>query len=304
MRKVVAVVGPTGSGKTSLSVELAQKFNGEIISGDSIQVYRGLDIGSAKVTPEEMQGVPHYLIDTLDLNENYNVRDFQIACREYIEKISEDNKLPIIAGGTGLYIKAALYDYEFPEETEEEETDKYSDYSNEDLWNLLNQKDEKTAQTIHQNNRKRVLRALKMVEEGKSRSEILAEQKHEPVYDIYLIGLTMERQYLYERINKRVEIMMQNGLLKEVEDLYKKDSQLFERRGMQGIGYREWKAYFDNEMTEDEIVSEIQKHSRQFAKRQYTWFNNQMDIHWYDITDPEFKNKVLSELKIWLEEQQ
>ncbi len=304
MKKVLVVIGPTAVGKTSLSIHLAKQFNGEIISGDSIQVYRGLDIGSAKITKEEMQGVPHYCIDILDKKAAYSVYDFQMNARGAVDTIIDHGHLPIIAGGTGLYIKAALYDYHFDQQNEEDShliEEKYQGVTNEELHKLLMEKDAKTACSIHPNNRKRVLRALCIAENSElTKSENLANQKHEPIYDVLMIGLTMERSLLNERINQRVEIMMEHGLQEEIERLLK-EGETFEDRAMQGIGYREWKDYFEGNLSIQEVKELIQKNSRQFAKRQMTWFKNQFAVKWFDATEENVSDKVCETVKRWLD---
>lgn len=299
MKKVIAVIGPTGVGKTALGVNLAKWLETEIISGDSIQVYRGLDIGSAKVTEEEMQGVPHHLIDILPLDSNYSVYDFQKQGREVMEKLHADGRIPIIVGGTGLYIKSLLYDYTFETSNDENEVD-YSGFTNEELYARLVEIDAESAHFIHPNNRKRILRAIKIFDtHGKKKSDIEKEQKHEMLYDAYIIGLTCDREIVYDRINRRVDIMVNNGLLDEINSLNQIPN-VFDYQGMQGIGYKEFRNYCANEATLEETLEEIKKHSRQFAKRQYTWFNNQMDVHWYDITEQNYLETLKNDLVSWM----
>ena len=214
MDKVIAIVGPTGVGKTSLSILVAKHLDTEIISGDSIQVYKGLDIGSAKVTAEEMDGVKHHLIDIKELTDEYNVMEFQNVSREIMNRLHSEKKIPVIAGGTGLYIKSTLYDYVFHKQ--EDDTafmEEYKKYSSEELYNMLKEVDPKSCDTIHMNNRKRVLRALFMAKNGMLKSEIIDAQEHKPIYDAYIIGCTMDRAKLYERINLRVELMMNQGAM-------------------------------------------------------------------------------------------
>lgn len=300
MKKVLCIVGPTGVGKSDLGVNLAKQFHGEIISGDSIQVYRELNVGSAKVTEEEMQGIPHYLIDILDIDQEYNVNDFQKRARDCIEDISNRGKLPMIVGGTGLYVKATLYDYDFPE-TERLNEEEYASFSNEELMEELKALDAQSADEIHVNNRKRLLRALHLAKTGNKKSETVALQKHEPIYDAYIIGLTMPRDALYERINLRVDKMYQNGLKEEMDALVKKYPDFFTFRSSQGIGYREWEAYYINkEKDVPEVLDDIRKNSRHFARRQYTWFNHQMQVHWFDITDPDYPENVKKEIETWI----
>ena len=225
MEKVIVIVGPTGVGKTKMGVALAKYFNGEVISGDSMQIYKTMDIGTAKVTVAEMEGVKHHLINIKEPTESYSVKDFQDEVRLKIKEISSRGKLPIIVGGTGLYIKAALYDYEFGESQmdHQEYVNKYQDHTNEQLYDLLLKIDEASAKELHPNNRQRVLRAIAIYEStGVKKSETLAKQNHELIYDARFIGLTLERDVLYERINQRVDLMMEQGLYQEIEKLMKK----------------------------------------------------------------------------------
>ena len=285
MKKVIVVVGPTSVGKTKMGVELAQSLNGEVISGDSMQIYKGMDIGTAKVTHDEMEGVVHHCIDILEPQEEYSVRDFQIQVRALIDDITARGKLPIIVGGTGLYIKAALYDYDFSETETQHEfyQQKYKDYDNEALFDYLKTIDPKTCEQLHPNNRQRVLRAIEIYEEtGQKKSDLEMQQQHICLYDAYFVGLTLERDVLYERINHRVDLMKDQGLEQEVESLYKQGLTR-QNQSMKAIGYKEWFDYFDALIDIDEVYENIKKHSRQYAKRQYTWFRNQFDVHWYDV---------------------
>jgi len=299
MKKVIAVVGPTAVGKTSLGIKMANTCNGEIISGDSIQVYKELNIGSAKIDQIEKEAALHHLIDIKNIDENYNVAEFQRNARNLIDEISLNHKLPIIVGGTGLYVKAVLYDYVFNEE-EQTSDPQLEQYSNEQLMNELLRLDPLTAEKIHINNRKRSLRALTMSLKGTSRSEVLALQDHQLIYDCLIIGLSIERSDLYMRIDQRVDDMIQIGLFDEVDNLYRKYPDLFNYQAMQGIGYREWQAYYLSLMSKDEVIQEIKKHSRQFAKRQYTWFNNQMNVDWYDINEVDYTDKIMKKVARWL----
>lgn len=301
MKKVIVLAGPTGVGKTALSIELAKRYNGEIISGDAYQCYKELSIGSAKIKEEEKQGIPHYLVDYVSYNEEYNVKIFQKKAREYIEDIVHRGKTPIICGGTGLYIKALLYDYVFEEEKQDEEyLAKLSDMNNDDLYALLLQIDEKACEKIHKNNRQRVIRALMMAHDGTKKSERIEKQKHELLYNAYIIGLTMDRDVLYDRINRRVEMMMDEGLLNEISGIVKSE-ETFSLQSMQGIGYKEWLGYYKQEESIEEVIAKIQKNSRNFAKRQYTWFNNQLDVHWFDLTK-QGKEEVFKEVDAFLGE--
>ena len=285
MKKVLVIAGPTAAGKTAFSIRLAKAFHAEIISGDSIQVYRGLDIGSGKVTEEEMDGVVHHLLDIRDPSENYSVSDFQKAAREVIDR---NDSLSIICGGTGLYLKACLYDYEFEEEKDRDARDSELEaFDNETLWAMLKEKDPVQAEKIHVNNRVRLLRSLTILKHtGQPQSFREAQQKHEMVYDALILGCTMPRSRLHERINLRVEKMFEAGLEQEVRGLLEKGV-TFQDPGMKGIGYREWEPYFQGQCSADEVKTAIQTHSRQFARRQYTWLNHQMPVHWFNILDEE-----------------
>lgn len=303
MEKVIVVIGPTSVGKTKMGVELAKALNGEVISGDSMQIYKKMDIGTAKVTHQEMEGIVHHCIDIKEPDETYSVKEFQDTVRKLIKDISERKKIPIIVGGTGLYIKAALYDYEFHETEDDHDSfrKKYQDYDNQSLYDHLYQIDKATAITLHPNNRQRVLRAIEIYEQtGQKKSEALASQTHTCLYNAYFVGLTLERSLLYERINQRVEIMKDNGLQREVFQLYQAGLKR-ENQSMKAIGYKEWFDYFENQISLEEVYENIKKHSRQYAKRQYTWFKNQFNVHWYDVNLKQFSltvQEVLNDIKM------
>lgn len=281
---VIVIVGPTGVGKTKLSIELAKKYNGEVINADSTQVYRKMDIATAKVTVEEMDGVVHHLLDIRNMDEDYSVYDFQNDCRNCINDIISRGKTPIIAGGTGLYVKAALYDYKFDLESSNFD---YSSYSNDKLYERLLSIDPDSS--IHKNNRKRIERALSYYD---STGGILSEKEKTDklLYDCVFIGLTTDRNVLYDRINKRVDIMVSNGLLDEAKRIY--DSGVRSKAVMTPIGYKELFSYFSGDCGFDEAISLIKQRSRNYAKRQYTWFNNQMNINWFDVDFNNFLNTV------------
>lgn len=305
MDRVIVIVGPTSVGKTKMGVELAKRINGEIISGDSMQIYKGMDIGTAKVTEEETEGIVHYLVDIKNPDESYSVKDFQDEVRSCIDGIIKNGKIPIIVGGTGLYIKAALYDYEFDDSEIDHNVfkEKYKDYSNEELHDYLRSIDEKSAEELHCNNRQRVLRAIEIFElSGKKKSEILEQQKHELLYDACFIGLTLDREVLYERINKRVDIMDELGLEKEVKALidcgYTRDMQ-----SMKAIGYKEWFDYFDGFISKEDVLERIKKNSRNYAKRQYTWFKNQFDMNWFTVNLLNF-NETVNEVVVFLKDKE
>lgn len=307
MEKVIVVVGPTGVGKTKMGVELAKTLDGEIISGDSMQIYKGMDIGTAKVTVEEMQGIKHHCIDILSPFDDYSVKEFQKNVREKISEIASRKKMPIIVGGTGLYIKAVLYDYDFGEEkssNREEYRLKYEKYSNEELFEILKEIDEKSAQELHPNNRQRVLRAIEIYETtGHTKSDIIDAQEHRSIYDVCYVGLTLDRPILYERINTRVDKMIEQGLKKETEQLIE-SGLTRDFQSMKGIGYKEWFDFFENKASLNETIELIKQHSRQYAKRQYTWFNNQFEMVWYSVELDDFEktvSSVLKDINRWIE---
>ncbi len=298
MSKVIAIVGPTASGKSSLAIEAAKKLNGEIISADSMQVYEGMDIGTAKITPEEMEGIPHHLIDIQPLDQPWNVKTFQQLCRKAIDEITAKGKVPILCGGTGLYVKAALYDYQFDEEAEEDNASKQAELeklTNEELVKLLEAKDPGALEKIHPNNRKRLIRAALMVENGKSKSARENAQEHAPIYDIYIVGLKDDRQKEIERINLRVDQMFEAGLPDEVAHLFN-NPESRKWNSFQGIGYKEFAGWLDGVQTLEEVKELIKIHTRQYARRQMTWFNHQMPVHWYHPAD---RKKIVQDLEEW-----
>ena len=296
MKKVLVIAGPTASGKTSFSIQLAKELKTEIISGDSIQVYRGEDIGSGKITEEEKEGIVHHLLDILNPNEQYTVKTFQQMAREKIEEIES---IPMIVGGTGLYLKSCLYDYEFIEEEGSSVEEELEQYSNEELYEKLCVVDPLQVTKIHPNNRRRLLRSLTIaMRSGTPQSEQIAKQTHEPIYDIFIAGCTMPREVLYERINQRVHQMIQNGLEQEVKSLLEK-GYTFEDPGLRGIGYQEWKTYYEGECTIEEVEQLIAKHSRNYAKKQYTWLNHQMPVHWFEVLDEKDTARIKEEIHLW-----
>lgn len=301
LKKVLVIVGPTAVGKTALSIELAQKLNGEIISGDSMQVYKHLDIGTAKVTEEEQAGIKHHLINCRELTDTYSVADFQKEGRQAIESITAKGKLPIVVGGTGLYVQALLYDFELGAKDESTEIrEKYQRFAeeqgNQRLWELLQEKDPQAAESIHFNNRKKVVRALEVFE--KTGYSILTPKKTPaPLYDYFLVGLETERALLYERINTRVDTMLKQGLLKEAELLFKQPTQ----QSIQGIGYKEFFPYFEGKETLTEATDQVKQNSRRYAKRQLTWFKNRMNASWWDLVQtPQTIVELETEIVDWL----
>lgn len=300
-QKVIVIAGPTGVGKTALSIKLAKQFGGEIINGDAMQVYQELTIGTAKITPQEMDSIPHHLIDFISYQDEYNVKVFQEKARKLLEQLHEQHTLAIVCGGTGLYIKSLLYDYEFKEQKKDQDFLKFlSELSNEQLYALLQHVDINACATIHPNNRQRIVRALEMAHLGEKKSELIERQEHKLLYDAFVIGLTMDRETLYRRIDDRVDQMMSQGLFEEVEDLVKNDPHIWKRQSFQSIGYKEWKDYFQQAATKDSCVAMIKKNSRNFAKRQYTWFRNQMDVNWYDVSNSNWEEILQADLETWL----
>jgi len=303
-KKVLVIAGPTGVGKTSCSIVLAKHYQGEIINGDAMQVYKGLDIGTAKITEAEKELIPHYLLDCFSIHDEYNVKVFQEKGREIMDKVSERGYLPIICGGTGLYIKSLLYDYTFQTQKKDEEFINFlQELSNSQLYALLRHVDRNALQTIHPNNRQRMIRAIEMAHAGTKKSEVIASQRHELLYDVYFIGLTMDRERLYERINRRVDLMMEAGLYDEVKNLAAQEPDIWQMQCFQSIGYKEWQAHFQAGELIENCVNQIKKNSRNFAKRQYTWFHNQLPMHWYDVEDELWLEQIITDVDTWLRSQ-
>lgn len=287
MIKVVAIVGPTAVGKSALGLKLAQKFNGEIISGDSMQIYRKLDIGTAKDTPEELQAVPHHLVDICDANERYTVKDFQQKARQIITSLANDQKLPLVVGGTGFYLSSLINNLNLGGKSDSDpalrkELMKIEQTGGVDqLQKMLQSIDPKAFEKIDIDNTRRLIRAIEVMKTtGKSITE---QDNGEKWADFYLVGLTDDRQKLYERINQRVDVMAENGLISEAKYVY--DNRDKFPQASKGIGYKELYPYFDGTADLPTCLSEIKKNSRHFAKRQFTYFRNQMDVDWYNISD-------------------
>ena len=282
--KVICIVGPTGVGKTKMSIELAKRLNGEVINADSTQVYKGLDVATAKVTEEEKENIPHHLFDIKEIDEDYTVFDYQKDARKEIDELLEKNKTPILVGGTGLYIKAVIYDYKF---NEENNNNLYEDKTNEELYEQLISVDPNT--DIHKNNRKRIIRALNYFEENNEPMS-KKEKTDKMLYDTVFIGLTTSRDILYDRINKRVDIMLQNGLEQEAKNLY--DKNIRSKAVMTPIGYKELFEYYDGLISKNDAIDLIKQRSRKYAKRQYTWFNNQMNVKLFDVNFDNFEETI------------
>ena len=289
---IIVIVGPTGVGKTKLSIELAKIYNGEVINADSTQIYKDLDIATAKITEAEKDGIIHHLIDIKNINEDYTVYNYQKDCRNKIEEIRAKNKTPIIVGGTGLYINAVLYDYKFEEEKYD---NSYENYNTNELYQKLINIDPNT--NIHKNNRKRIIRALNYYQNNnKPMSE--KETTKNMLYDAYIIGLTTNREELYDRINKRVDTMFINGLENEAKKIY--NTNIRSKAVMTPIGYKELFEYFDNNITKEEAIELIKKRSRNYAKRQYTWFNNKLNVKWFEVNFNNF-NETVNNVKKYIE---
>ncbi len=297
MKPLVIVGGPTATGKSAAAIALAKKIDGEVISADSVQIYRGLDIGSAKITEEEMQGVPHHLIDALEPEEPFNITVFQRMAKEAIDAIHESGRIPILCGGTGFYIQSVLYDIVFSEEETdlsyraELEKKAESEEGRRELYEELRRIDPDSCEAIHENNSKRVIRALTFFKEtGTPISRHNAEQRlRKPAYDCCFFVLTDERAALYRRIDARVDKMFEQGLVEEVRALMQRGVPR-NATSMQGLGYKETWAYLAGECSLEEAVYEIKRDTRHFAKRQITWFKREPDAIWLDrgsFADPE-----------------
>lgn len=277
---IIAIVGPTGIGKTALSISLAKHYKAEIINFDAMQVYKKMDIGTAKVTKEEMDGVGHHLLSYVDVNINYSVYDYQKDARKLIDRLLKEKKNIIMVGGTGLYLKATLYDYRF---SKEEDSSDYDDLSTEELLKRISKYNYVAKD---RNNRRRLVRELKKLENNID----IDNNGNKLLYDAKIIGLTTDRETLYDRINKRVDIMVKNGLVDEVNTL--KESFTTSKALKTAIGYKEFIPYFNKEASLDEVIDKIKQNSRHYAKRQYTFFNNQLPVTWYNSDFTNFDNTV------------
>lgn len=286
MKKVIVIVGPTASGKTKLSVELAKKINAEIINGDSVQVYQRLNIGSAKIKDSEKQGVKHHLFDVADPKDSYSVYQFQKDVRHLIDKID----VPMIVGGTGLYIKAALYNYEFEDENQKISYDAFKDLTNEEIYNKLIVLDPNI--NIDKQNRRRLIRALELAKQGNLRSK--KNRKDELLYDACIIYLDLDRQILEERLHLRLDKQLEEGFIDEVKSLQK------DHISINAIGYREIEQYLNQEIDMDQMKLDIIKKSRQLAKKQKTWFKNQMQIHMIDALSEHVLDQAYQIVKAFL----
>ncbi|MFK3959238.1 tRNA (adenosine(37)-N6)-dimethylallyltransferase MiaA [Guptibacillus hwajinpoensis] len=299
--KLVTVLGPTAVGKTKTSIELAKALDGEIISGDSMQIYRGMDIGTAKVTEDEMEGIPHYLIDIKQPTESFSAAEFQKLATGLVTDINRRGKVPIIAGGTGLYVKSVTHQYAFSEAKEDpeyrEQLEQIADKEGPVTFHArLKDVDPASYETIHPNNVRRVIRALEVYhvtgEPVSASKDALPEQSP---YNIVNVGLTMDRDVLYERINQRVDLMVEAGLLEEAQRLYNEDVR--NCQSVQAIGYKEIYRYLEDRVSLEDAIMELKQNSRRYAKRQLTWFRHQMAMDWYDMTEHR-EEKIQEILKV------
>lgn len=287
---IIVITGPTAVGKTKMSIELAKKLNGEIINADSMQIYQGLDIGTAKVTSAEKENIPHYLLDIKNPQELYTVYDYQKDARQVIKDIQNRQKTPILVGGTGLYIKAALYDYQFS--TEEKQFD-YTTLNNQELLDRI--KKYKIDINFDIQNRRRLIRVLTKLENNTYNNN---ENAHILYPDVYFIGLTTNRELLYSKINERVDEMFTAGLMSEVKKFY--DQGINSKALKTGIGYKELYGYFSGKITLEECKELIKQRSRKYAKRQYTFFNHQLPIKWFNVNYNNF-NETINEVLKYIE---
>jgi len=311
MKDLFILAGPTAVGKTEISIKLAKKLNGEIISCDSMQIYKEMDIGSAKITKEEMKGIEHYLVDIISPNEEFSVAQFKEHAEEAISKIYDKNKIPMVVGGTGLYINSLIYNYSFGDTSKDEKYREYlsslAEQNGKDyVHNMLKEIDEDSFQKLYPNDLKRVIRALEVYKTtGKTMSEYLAEQNvYDIPYNVYYYVLTMNREKLYERINKRVDIMIEKGLLEEVIAL-KNKGYTEDMQSMKGIGYKELLYHLKGEISLEKSIDMIKQFSRNYAKRQLTWFRKDPRVVWVDkdrfnnddevakFIEEDFKRKIL-----------
>ena len=290
-QKVLMIVGPTAVGKTTLSIKLAQKFNGQVVSGDSMQVYQKLDIGTAKVTTEEMQGIPHYLLDEIPIDQRFSVADFIDRTKKAISKIAAQDALPMLVGGTGFYLQSFIDElHQYAEE-----------HGQQALRDRLDQIDPVAAAKIPVTNERRVIRALEVFEKTGKKFSVQRDHAND-TYDFLIIGLNTERAVLYERINHRVDLMVKDGVLDEARYLYENGGSKLPAG--KGIGYKEFYPYFEHQASLEECIAKVKQNSRHYAKRQLTWFRNKMDVHWFDLVqnfDTDYP-RIIELVEKWLKE--
>ena len=301
--KVIVICGPTASGKTALSIELAKQINGEIVSADSMQIYKDMDIGSAKPTKEEMQGIKHYLLDFVSPRDRYSVADYKKEATSAMEEIIKKGKTPIIVGGTGLYIDSLIYNIDYPEIEFDEEYRKHLEKRVEQeglqaLYEEAMKIDEEAMKRISPKDQKRILRVLEVYHQtGKTKTEQEIEsRKKEVPYDYYVFALTMDRKILYDRINQRVDIMVQQGLIEEVQNIIKKYKEY--PTAMQALGYKEVKEYLEGKTAKEEAIEKVKQETRRYAKRQLTWFRKNKQTIWLDAMNQKQENikRILEEM--------
>ena len=303
--RILAIVGPTAVGKTAFSIEIAKAFSGEIISCDSMQLYEYMDIGSAKPSLEEMEGIPHHMIGVIDPKESFSAAQYKERAIPIIEGILSRRKLPMVVGGTGLYLDSIIYDFDFAARPEEDESFRNSLYAlaeeegPEALFERLKELDPQAANRVHPNNIKRVVRAIESAKKGQGISDFSRAREREMLYDPLIIGLTMDREQLYDRINLRVDNLMDKGLLDEVKGLM--EMGLTDKDySMQGIGYKELIRYFNGEYDLDMAIYLIKRNSRHYAKRQLTWFKRYDNIKWFDLSNLEKGEEILEDMTEWI----
>jgi tRNA dimethylallyltransferase len=299
MKKVLVITGATAVGKSDISIQLAQRFNGEIINADSQQVYQELNIATAKVDHNTRLQVPHHGLDLITYDQSYSVMDYQRMARQAIDACHQKQKLPILVGGSGLYLKACLYDYHF--ETDQPITHNFDEMSNAELYEQLQQHDEQASLIIHPNNRKRVIRALTIAFSGKNKSQREADQNKQLIYDVLIVVLDRDRAQLHQRIEQRIEQMFKQGLQEEVET-YFSNPRTWTYQSFQAIGYKEWRAYFEHGVGVDQVKQAMIVATRQYAKRQLTWFRHQFDGLWFNI-DENSVDALYKQINEWLKKE-
>ncbi len=304
-RNIIAVAGPTAAGKTEFAIQIAKSIDGEVVSCDSMQLYKYMDIGSAKPTPEQMAEVPHHLVDLIDPRDEFSVAKYQKLAKDAIDDIFIRGKMPVICGGTGLYLESLVYDLDFAAEPGDASVrDKYYNIAEEEgpevLFEILKEKDPEAASRIHPNNIKRVVRALEAFDSGKPVEDINTMPQKTKDYGVTLIGIARDREELYDRINRRVDALMDAGLLDEVKMLT--DMGLtFDDISMKGIGYKELIGYLNGEYDLDEAVRLIKRNTRHFAKRQMTWFRRYDDMKWFNVSEYDSEHECLEDVLTWLQ---
>lgn len=278
MKKIILITGPTGTGKTKLSIAIAKRYQGQIINGDAFQIYKDMNILNAKIKPEEKENIPHHMLDIKEINEEYSVADYQKDVRAIIDTLHQQNKIPILVGGSGLYLDSVIYNYTFPATKRESKTEKqYLNLSNDELHNLLKSLHPEIATAIHKNNRKRVLRAIELAKEG----EVVTQFNNELLYDVKILYLEEERSLLYKELNRRVDQMVEEGLVEEVRKLAKMN---ISRTASSAIGYKEILPYLQGEISLEEAIELVKKNTRHYAKRQITWFKKESILLLFPLT--------------------